>query len=140
MADSSVPYGGSTTDERAGYNVGTGQLVQLRVPLDEAADAFAQSDSQGRTPIVVVPLTPSRIHRELLALGALVIAVGLLVMGFIGRPDLTPWVVLVGVVLIAVAAWRAFWLLVPEGTTALLTRGGRHVGTRDGGSHFIAPM
>jgi regulator of protease activity HflC (stomatin/prohibitin superfamily) len=140
MADSSVQYGVSATDERAGQNVGTGQLVQLRVPLDQAADAFAQPDSQGRTPIVVVPLTPGRVQKELLILGGAAIVVGLLVMNLFGRLDIAALLHLAGLVLIVVGVWRAFWLLVPEGTTALLTRGGRHVGTRDGGRHFVAPL
>jgi regulator of protease activity HflC (stomatin/prohibitin superfamily) len=139
MADASVPNSDSTTDEPVDHNVGTGQLVQMRVPLDQAADAFAQPDAQGRTPIVIVPLTPSRVFTELLLAGVAVIAVGILVMGLIGRPDLTPWVVLLGLVMIAVAVWRAFWLPVPEGTTALLTRGGRHAGSRDGGTHPMLP-
>jgi regulator of protease activity HflC (stomatin/prohibitin superfamily) len=139
MADASAPYTDSTTDEQASQNVGTGQLVQLRIPLDQAADAFAQSDRQGRTPIVIVPLRPSRVQFELLMLGGAVIAIGLLIIGLIGRPDLAPWVILIGLVMMAVAVWKAFWLLVPEGTTALLTRGGHHVGSRDGGAHFVAP-
>jgi regulator of protease activity HflC (stomatin/prohibitin superfamily) len=139
MAESSVPYGGSGSDEQVGVNVGTGQLVQLRVPLAEVADAFSQPDARGRTPIVVVPLTPSRVYTELLLIGAAVIAIGLLVTGMLGRPDLAALTVLIGLLMIAVAMWRAFWLLVPEGTTALLTRGGHHVGSREGGTHMVSP-
>ena len=139
MADSSVPYNGSMTDEPASYNVGTGQLVQLRVPLNQAADAFSQPDGQGRTPIVVVPVTPSRVQRELLLIGVAVIAAGIFVIGFFDRPGLATLLHLAGLALVIVAVWQAFWLLVPEGTTALLTKGGRHVGTRDGGRHFVSP-
>jgi regulator of protease activity HflC (stomatin/prohibitin superfamily) len=136
MADSSAPQSGTATD---GQNVGTGQLVQLRVPLEQAADAFAQPDNQGRTPIVVVPVTPSRVQRELLLIGVAVIAVGLFVMSVFDRPGLATLLHLAGLALVVVAVWQAFWLQVPEGTTALLTKGGRHVGTRDGGRHFVSP-
>jgi len=139
MADSSTVQSGTPTGEPQGENVGTGQLVQLRVPLDQAADAFAQPDNQGRTPIVVMPLTPSRVQPGLLLIGVAAVAVGFLVMRFIGLPDLTPWVILAGLGLIVVAVWRSFWLLVPEGTTALLMKGGRHVGTKGGGRHFVSP-
>src|SRR3954469_5950170 len=128
MAGASAPYSDSATDEQMSHTVGTGQLVQLRVPLAEAADAFAQPDVHGRTPIVIVPLTASRVYTELLVAGLAVIAIGLLVLSLIGRPDLMFLVVLIGLALIVVAVWRAFKLQVPEGTTALLTRGGRHAG------------
>jgi hypothetical protein len=118
MADSSAPQSGTAMD---GQNVGTGQLVQLRVPLDQAADAFAQPDNQGRTPIVVVPVTPSRVQRELLLIGVAVIAVGLFVMSVFDRPGLATLLHLAGLALVVVAVWQAFWLLVPEGTTAPLT-------------------
>ena len=139
MADSSVPYAGSVPVESVDHHVGTGQLVQLRVPLHEAADAFARPDEQGRTPIVVVPVTPSRVQRELLLIGVAVIAAGLFVMTLFDRPGLATLLHLAGLALVVVAVWQAFWLLVPEGTTALLTKGGRHVGTRDGGRHFVSP-
>ena len=139
MAESSLQYGGSGPVEPVDHHVGTGQLVQLRVPLDQAADAFARPDEQGRTPIVVVPVTPSRVQRELLLIGVAVIAGGLLAMTLFDRPGLSTLLHLAGLALIVIAVWQAFWLLVPEGTTALMTKGGRHVGTRDGGRHFVSP-
>ena len=139
MVDSSALQNGTASDEQEGQNIGTGQLVQLRVPLDQAADAFAHPDNQGRTPIVVMPLTPSRVQRELLLIGVAAVAVGFLVMTFFGLPSLAPWLIIAGLVLIVVAVWQAFWLTVPEGTTALLTKGGRHVGTRNGGRHLMSP-
>ncbi|HZO26475.1 MAG TPA: SPFH domain-containing protein [Chloroflexota bacterium] len=139
MADSSASQNSTASDEQEGQNIGTGQLVQLRVPLDQAADAFAHPDNQGRTPIVVMPLTPSRVQRELLLIGVAAVAVGFLVMTFFGLPSLAPWLIIAGLVLIVVAVWQAFWLTVPEGTTALLTKGGRHVGTRNGGRHLMSP-
>ena len=119
--------------------MGSGQLVQLRVPLDQAADAFARPDAQGRTPIVLVPLTPSRIQMNLLAIGALAIAIGIPVTYLIDRLYLAPWIVIAGLLLIFAAVFRAFTILVPEGTTALLAQRGRHVGTRDSGVHYVSP-
>src|SRR4051795_5368260 len=136
MIDSSVLQNSTVSNGPEGQNIGTGQLVQLRVPLDQAADAFAQPDLQGRTPIVVMPLTPSRVQRELLVTGVAAVAVGLLVMTLFGLPSLAPWLIIAGLVVIVVAVWQAFWLTVPEGTTALLTKGGRHIGTRNGGRHL----
>jgi regulator of protease activity HflC (stomatin/prohibitin superfamily) len=140
MADASIPYDAGATAAPAGSNVGTGQLVQLRVPLDEAADAFAQPDDQGRAPIVVVPVTPSRVQRELLLIGVAVLLGGLVVTSIMDRPALAAALYLAGLVLVVVAVWQAFWLLVPEGTTALLVKGGRHSGTKDGGRHFVSPF
>src|SRR3954468_2553652 len=122
MADSSTLQNSTATGERDGENVGTGQLIQLRVPLDQAADAFAQPDNQGRTPIVVMPLTPSRVQRELLMIGAAVVALGFLFTIFISVSALSPWLILAGLALSVVGVWQAFWLTVPEGTTALLTK------------------
>src|SRR4051812_16473636 len=113
MADSSALQDSTATGERDGENVGTGQLVQLRVPLDRAADTFAQPDRQGRTPIVVMPLTPSRVQSELLMLGAAAAVVGFLLMRLFGLAEIMPWVILAGLALMVVAVWRAFWLLVP---------------------------
>src|SRR3954452_15779587 len=106
MADSSTLQNSTATGDSDGENVGTGQLVQLRVPLDQAADAFAQPDRQGRTPIVVMPLTPSRVQRELLVTGVAAVAVGLLVMTLFGLPSLAPWLIIAGLVVIVVAVWQ----------------------------------
>lgn len=140
MVDSLALQNGTGTVEPGLGNVGTGQLVQLRIPLDQAADAFSQPDSQGRTPIVIVPVTPSRVQTELLIIGAVATAIGFLVMSVFGRMDIAVLLYLAGIVLVVVAVWRAFWLLVPEGSTALLTKGGRHAGQRDGGRHFVSPF
>src|SRR5262252_346560 len=95
MADSPAPYGGIAMAEQVGNTVGTGQLVQLRIPLDQAADAFSRPDERGRTPIVVVPLTPSRVQTELLLIGGAAILIGLVAMIVFG------WLGLGGLVLLA---------------------------------------
>src|SRR3954447_3224350 len=140
MADSSAPESGAPSAEPQAQNAGTGQLVQLRVRLDQATTAFSQPDEQGRTPIVVVPLTPSRVQPDLLLIGAAAIGIGILVAYLLGRLDLAPLAIIAGLALIVMALRRAFTIPVPEGTTALLTRGGRHVGTREGGMHVVSPF
>jgi regulator of protease activity HflC (stomatin/prohibitin superfamily) len=135
-----MPYDESATAAQQGQSTGTGQLVQLRIPLDQAADAFSQPDAQGRTPIVVVPVTPSRVQTELLLVGVAALGVGVLLLTVFSLPQLAPWLIGAGLVLIVVAVWRAFWLQVPQGTTALLMQGGSYIGTRDGGRHFVSPL
>ena len=54
------------------------QLTQVRVPLDEAADALATPDSAGRLPIVVLPRHALRIRNELVIAGVVVLVIGLL--------------------------------------------------------------
>ena len=41
---------------------GADQLIQVRVPLDDAAEALAQQDANGRTPIVVLTKWQHRIR------------------------------------------------------------------------------
>ena len=70
--------GQSATANTAGQTVATAavmgsaipQLTQVRVPLDEAAEAMATPDATGRLPIVVVPTHPFRIRNELVIAGA----------------------------------------------------------------------
>ena len=52
------------------------QLTQVRVPLEEAADAFAVRDASGRIPIVVVPQRVYRIRSELIVLAVIILAAG----------------------------------------------------------------
>jgi regulator of protease activity HflC (stomatin/prohibitin superfamily) len=72
-------------------------------------------------------------------IGGAVVAVGILLVTLFSLPQLAPWLILAGLALVVFAVWRAFWLAVPEGTTALLIQGGRYIGTRDGGRHFVSP-
>ena len=61
------------------------QLVQAKVPLDSAADAFAARDASGRIPVVLVPARPLRIRNDLVAWGVGVLVVGTIAAGA-GRP------------------------------------------------------
>jgi regulator of protease activity HflC (stomatin/prohibitin superfamily) len=46
---------------------------------------------------------------------------------------------LIGIVLIVLGVLRACYIQVPEGVSALLARGGKHVGTVAAGLHFVPP-
>jgi regulator of protease activity HflC (stomatin/prohibitin superfamily) len=115
------------------------QLSQMRVPLDRAGDVFAQKDARGRTPVVLVPVNPHRIQNAFVIAGLVV-----LVAGFIAGILLDQWAwpslgSVLGVGLIVFGVYRSFLVRVPEGTTALLTRGGRYVRTLEAGSQVVPP-
>ena len=115
------------------------QLSQIRVPLDQAGDVFAQKDARGRTPVVLVPVNPHRIQNTFVIAGVIV-----LVAGFIAGTLLSQWAwpslgSVLGTVLIVFGVYRSFLVRVPEGTTALLTRAGRYVRTLEAGSQVVPP-
>lgn len=116
------------------------QLVQVKVPLEDAADAFAQRDAQGRIPIVIVPRRTHHVRNDLLALSAVVLVVGIptvlvvLVIAWLVLP-----VVLIAAVLALVAAFRSFMIRIPEGANGLLSRGGRYTKTIGSGTYRAWP-
>jgi regulator of protease activity HflC (stomatin/prohibitin superfamily) len=115
------------------------QLRQVRVPLHEAAEVFARPDENGRTPIIV---TPQRMYRYLngLIVGALVaFAVGLFGEFVLGATWLFITGHAIGLALLVLGIIRWFYVQVPEGVNALLSRGGRYVRTLGSGLHFLAP-
>ena len=116
------------------------QLTQVRVPLEEAADAFAIRDASGRIPIVVVPQRTYRIRSELVVLAVIILAAGL-VGGAIWNNAalLWPLAIAVAVLLVVLAISSSFRVRVPEGAHALLARGGRYSRTLGSGTHFVLP-
>ncbi|HYI14695.1 MAG TPA: SPFH domain-containing protein [Thermomicrobiales bacterium] len=115
------------------------QLVQVRVPLDDAGDAFAARDASGRIPIVIVPTRPNRIRNDFVAYG-----VGLLVAAIVASLTFLPgWTSFPGagiaIVLIVLGVFRSFFVRIPEGTNGLLSRGGRYARTVGSGSHTVPP-
>jgi regulator of protease activity HflC (stomatin/prohibitin superfamily) len=116
------------------------QLTQVRVPLEEAADAFAIRDASGRIPIVVVPQRVYRIRSELVVLAVIILAAGL-VGGAIWNNAalLWPLAIAVAVLLVVLAISSSFRVRVPEGAHALLARGGRYSRTLGSGTHFVLP-
>jgi regulator of protease activity HflC (stomatin/prohibitin superfamily) len=115
------------------------QLSQVRVPLDHAGEVFAQKDKRGRTPVVLVPVNPHRIQNAFVIAGLLVLVVGFIV-GTLSAQWVWPSLgSVLGIVLIVLGIYRSFLVRVPEGTTALLARGGRYLRTLEPGSQVVPP-
>jgi regulator of protease activity HflC (stomatin/prohibitin superfamily) len=115
------------------------QLSQMRVPLDRAGDVFARKDASGRTPVILVPVSPHRIRNEFVIAGLIVLAAG-----FVAGTLLDQWVwpsmgSVLGVGLIAFGVYRSFLVRIPEGAAALVSRAGRHVRTLEAGSQVVPP-
>jgi hypothetical protein len=101
------------------------QLSQIRVPLDQAADVFAQKYANGRTPVVLMPVNPHRIQNTFVIAGLIVLLAVLIVGIALGRWAWPSLGSVLGLGLVAVGVYRSFLVRVPEGTTALLSRAGR---------------
>jgi len=112
------------------------QLTQSRVPLEDADAAFATPDLAGRLPIVILPDQPLRIRNELVIGGVLAIFAGILL-----SIDLfvRGGIIVVGVVLVFLGVFQAFIVVVPEGSRAILLRGGKFLKTIGAGRHFLSP-
>jgi hypothetical protein len=54
------------------------QLTSVRVPLDQAADAFVSPDASGRTPIVVLTSRQNRIGNVPMLMGVVILVGGIL--------------------------------------------------------------
>ena len=112
------------------------QLTQVRVPLDEAAEALSTQDEAGRLPIVVLPKQAYRIRNGyvgawlLLVLGGLVFDVTLPLRG---------GTLAAGALLVILGVFRAFMVPVPEGSRAVLLRRGRFHKTLGPGNHIVVP-
>jgi regulator of protease activity HflC (stomatin/prohibitin superfamily) len=115
------------------------QLSQVRVPMSEAAEAFAIRDPSGATPIVVVLTNPGRIDPRLTGAAGLSVVVALVAGLLFDRATFMALGLGVAVVLALLAVWRSFLVRVPEGTTGLLSRRGRYAGEIGPGSQMIPP-
>lgn len=115
------------------------QLIQVQVPLDQAADAFATRDASGRIPIVVVPKQLLRVRNELVAAGIIVLIAAAVAGALLDNPSLFPLSIPVALILIAIGVYRSFIVRIPEGVNGLLMRGGRYLKTIGSGTHVIPP-
>jgi regulator of protease activity HflC (stomatin/prohibitin superfamily) len=111
------------------------QLSQVRVPLDDAASAFAGP----HPPMVLIPRYALRIRNDFLVAAVVVLLAGLAVGALLDNAVLITAGIGVGLVLLVLAAVRALLLRVPEGTVALLNRGGKYVGQLAPGPHPVPP-
>ena len=112
------------------------QLTQVRVPLEDTAEALATADAAGRLPIVVLPQHALRIRNELVIAGAIA-----LVVGFIIDFELVTRSAVLGLggLLIVLGVFRSFQVPVPEGSQAVLLRRGRFYKTLGPGNHIVPP-
>jgi regulator of protease activity HflC (stomatin/prohibitin superfamily) len=110
------------------------QLTQVRVPLDEAAEALSTPDELGRLPIIVLPRHASRIRNELVIAGLVVAVVGVL---FDIGLALRGTAIGVGALLVILGVFRSFVVPVPEGSQAVLLRRGRFDRTLGPGNHLV---
>jgi len=112
------------------------QLTQVRVPLDDAAEALSTSDEAGRLPIVVLPQQAYRIRNSLVGAGLLLIIGSLL---FEVTLPLRGGSLAAGGLLVVLGVFRAFMVPVPEGSRAVLLRRGRFHKTLGPGNHIVVP-
>src|SRR5262245_16270912 len=112
------------------------QLTQVRVPLDDTAEALSTADASGRLPIVVLPEHALRIRNELVIAGVIVVVIGLIIdFELLTRSALMG----VGALLIVLGVFRSFMVPVPEGSQAVLLRRGRFYKTLGPGNHIVPP-
>jgi regulator of protease activity HflC (stomatin/prohibitin superfamily) len=112
------------------------QLTQVRVPLDDAAEALSTQDEAGRLPIVVLPRQAYRIRNGFVIAGVIAFLGGFVV--DVTLP-LRGGSLAVGVLLILLGIFRAFMVPVPEGSRAVLLRRGRFDRTLGPGNHIVVP-
>jgi len=112
------------------------QLTQVRVPLDDAAEALSTQDEAGRLPIVVLPKQAYRIRNSFVGLGLLLIVGGLL---FDLALPLRGGSLAAGALVVVLGVFRAFMVPVPEGSRAVLLRRGRFHKTLGPGNHIVVP-
>ena len=120
--------------------VGYTQLTQVRVPLEEAGEAFSTRDASGRIPIVLIPAQLNRIRNELVIAGVVVLLGAILIHLLANQPILIPIGIVLAILLILIGVYRSFIVRVPEGANALLAKGGRYTKTIGSGTHFIQPV
>jgi regulator of protease activity HflC (stomatin/prohibitin superfamily) len=115
------------------------QLVQVRVALDDAADAFATKDASGHVPIVVLTTRQNRIRNDFVVMGLLVLFGGLLAGLLFELALLGSLAIPLAALLVGVGVWRSFYVIVPEGTNALLSRRGKYAKTLTSGYYILPP-
>jgi regulator of protease activity HflC (stomatin/prohibitin superfamily) len=118
----------------------TTQLVQVRVPLQQAAEIFSSYDADGRVPIVVLPERSFRLRFDLLILaGAILAGAALLTWQFTPNPMLITLLTVAAVGLAVASVVPTVLVRVPEGVNALLAKRGRYWRTIGSGTHMLPP-
>lgn len=115
------------------------QLTQIRVPLERAAEAFATRDENGRIPIVVIAERGVRVPTGLLFLAGVLLLAGLFGQSLFGIATLSWLGIGATVAILALVAYTAVRVRIPEGMNAMLARAGKYVGTIGSGLHLVPP-
>jgi regulator of protease activity HflC (stomatin/prohibitin superfamily) len=127
-------------DESNPNEVAYTQLTQVRVPLEQAGEAFSTRDASGRIPIVLIPKQLNRISNGPVIVGVLVLLGAILVHLLYDQPVMIPIGIVLALLMIIIGVYRSFIVRVPEGANALLARGGRYTKTIGSGTHIIQPV
>jgi regulator of protease activity HflC (stomatin/prohibitin superfamily) len=115
------------------------QLTEVRVPLEDAADAFAMRDASGRIPIILIPKQMNRIRNEIVLAAVFVLAFGIIGGILLENALVITLAVPLGIGLLIFGVYRSFIVRIPEGASGLLMRGGRYVKTIGAGTSFVPP-
>lgn len=116
------------------------QLTSVRVPLDQAADAFARLDASGRTPIVVLTERQNRVSNIPLLIGVIVLLGGVLLGVLQNNALLISAAIVLGLIFVALAIFRSFLVRIPEGAYGLLQSRGKYLRTIESGTHMLSPI
>src|SRR5256714_7099776 len=115
------------------------QLTSVRVPLDQAADAFVSPDASGRTPIVVLTSRQNRIGNVPMLIGVVILVGGILWGVLAGNFLLISAAVVLGLVFFVLAIFRSFLVRIPEGANGLLQQRGKYLRTIESGTQVLPP-
>src|SRR2546423_8200300 len=115
------------------------QLTSVRVPLDQAADAFVSPDASGRTPIVVLTSRQNRIGNVPMLMGVVILVGGILWGLLAGNFLLISAAVVLGLVFFVLAIFRSFLVRIPEGANGLLQQRGKYLRTIESGTQILPP-
>src|SRR5947208_6768103 len=115
------------------------QLTSVRVPLDQAADAFVSPDASGRTPIVVLTSRQYRIGNVPMLMGVVILVGGILWGLLAGNALLISAAVVLGLVFFVLAIFRSFLVRIPEGANGLLQKRGKYLSTIESGTRVLPP-
>jgi regulator of protease activity HflC (stomatin/prohibitin superfamily) len=124
----------------AATEVGYTQLTQVRVPLEQAGEAFSTRDASGRIPIVLIPKQLNRVSNGPVIAGVAILLGAILIHLLANQPILIPIGIVLALLMILIGVYRSFIVRVPEGANALLAKGGRYTKTIGSGTHIIQPV
>ncbi|TMD62871.1 MAG: SPFH domain-containing protein [Chloroflexi bacterium] len=115
------------------------QLTSVRVPLDQAADAFVSPDASGRTPIVMLTRRQNRIGNVSLLIGVVILVGGILWGILAGNFLLIGPAIVLSLVFFVLAVFRSFLVRIPEGANGLLQQRGKYLRTIESGTLVLPP-